>query len=145
MTSPPLLSCVALNGLQLLQQFLNGEARATRASHEFADQLIQPALPLGIIARYFLVTDERARALLGLQQTSNFQLAISSNNCVRINRQVHRELANRRKLIAPGQCTRGHAADHLVDDLPVNRDAAVHIQPALTWYSAIGSNGHLNV
>ena len=105
--------------LQLLHHFLDRESRRAGAGHEFTHQLGQPALPLRIVALDFLLADECPRALLGFQHAADFQFAVGANHGVRVDRQIHRQLPDSRKLIARGQRARRDAAGHLVDDLAV--------------------------
>lgn len=56
---------------------------------------------------------------------------------VRINRQIDCQLANRRKLIALGECTCGDPADHLIDDLAVDRDTAMQVQAHAEGFSCL--------
>ena len=88
------------------------------------------------------MADERPGTLLGFQHASNFEFAISPDDCVRIDRQIDRQLTNRGKLIASRQRRRGNAADHLVDDLPINRHAAVQVQTELEGLSLCGCRAH---
>ncbi|MCP5114505.1 MAG: hypothetical protein GY953_27060, partial [bacterium] len=44
--------------LELRDQLADGEALGTRPGNEFTRQLVEPALPLGIIAPHVLMADE---------------------------------------------------------------------------------------
>src|SRR5437016_6198648 len=102
--SPILQSIVAtirigLTVAQLLQQILYGKARASGARDELAHQLIELALTFEVVALHFLIADERAGSLLGLEHTANFELAIGPHYGVGVDGQVHRDLADGGELI----------------------------------------------
>jgi hypothetical protein len=73
--------------------------------------------------------DERPRSLVGLQAPAQFQLAIGADHGVRIDRQIHRQLSHRRKLVPGLQSAGSDSAAHLVDDLPVDGHPAMPFQP----------------
>src|SRR6516164_590453 len=114
--------------MQLSTKFLNRETHGAGPCDDFAHQLVQPALPLDLVAFYLLPADEGTGPLLSLQHTADFQLAISAHNRIRIDGEVHRQLAHSRKLIARLQHSRSHAAGDLVDNLAVDRHAALDVQ-----------------
>src|SRR5215831_4033408 len=91
------------------------------------------------------MADERPRALLGLEHSSNFEFAISPNDRIRVDRQIHRQLAYGGKLIATLQGAGRHAANHLVHDLAVDRNAAPQVQPELERLSFVFCYNHLEV
>ena len=74
-----------------------------------------------------LVRHERAGSLLRRQHSADFQFPISPNHRIRINREIDRELAHRGELIARPQTAGRDAAEHLVDNLPVDRHAAAQV------------------
>ena len=92
---------------------------------------VRAALPFDGITFHLLVADEGSCPLLRFKHASNFEFTISPDDRVRINRQIDRQLTNGGKLIASGESRRSNAANHLVDDLAVDRDAAVQVQAEL--------------
>ena len=59
-----------------------------------------------------------------------------------VDRQIDRQLTNGGELIASSQCRRRNAADHLVDDLPVNRNPTVQVQAELKRLPLFRSSTH---
>jgi hypothetical protein len=118
--------------MERLLEVPDRETGRTSARDEFRNKLIQLALTLGIVAsgRDFQrpVRDKRPRPLLRVKNAANLHLAICPRHGIRIDRQIHRDPANRRQLIAGTQVAGGHRGENLVDELPINRDTAVGIE-----------------
>jgi len=114
-----------------------GTIRKVAAGHfgflqsHVAREITCPALPppLHLVVFHFLLTDEGAGPLLGLQYASDFQFPIRSHHRIGIDGKVHRHLPHRGKLITRRQTPTRDPAQYLIDDLPVHRHAAVQIQP----------------
>jgi len=75
----------------------------------------------------FLVRDEGSGALMSFEQAAQFQLAIGAHHGVGIDGEIDGELAHGGQLIAGLQRAGGDAAPYLVDELAVDRDAAVQV------------------
>ena len=59
------------------------------------------------------------------------KLAVRAHHRVRIDREIHRELSHGGQLIAGVEAAGRYAAQHLVDDLAVGRNAAARVQREL--------------
>jgi hypothetical protein len=70
-----------------------------------------------------------SRALLGIENAANFHLSISTNHRIGINGQIDGHAANGRKLVANAQGSRSDRSLNLVNELPIDRDAALVVQP----------------
>src|ERR1700682_3842779 len=81
---------------QAIEQFFDRESGGSRAGREFAGQLVELALALGIIFFRFLVGDKSSRTLLGRDKTAQLQLPIGAQHGVGIDCKVYGELAHRR-------------------------------------------------
>jgi hypothetical protein len=127
--SPDIFSKLTL--MKILQQFFQSEARRSGARHEFGRQLAQLPSPLYLITLHLLMADECAGALLGLQDTPNFEFAIGPHHRVGVDRKIYRDLPHRGQLIARSQSPRRHSSRHLIDDLAIDRNTATEIQPEL--------------
>src|SRR5262245_10062969 len=75
---------VVLPLAQYLYQFRQCEASRSRARHELTHHLVELPPPLHFVALHFLVTDERAGTLLGLEHFPDLHLAIGPRHCIRI-------------------------------------------------------------
>ena len=78
----------------------DGEAGGARAGDEFADQLVQAARAIDVVALAPAAGDERAGALLGLEHAADFQLAVGPHDGVGVDRQVHGDLPDGGELVA---------------------------------------------
>ena len=76
----------------------------------------------------FLVADECSRALLGFEQAAEFELAIGAHHGVGIDGEIDGKLADRRQLIAGRQGAGGDTRPDLIDELAIDRDAAMKIE-----------------
>ena len=74
------------------------------------------------------MANEGPRALFGLQNPSDFKFTIRANHRVGIDREIYRQLANGRKLIASVKRASRHSAHDLIDDLAVDGYPAPLIQ-----------------
>ncbi len=70
---------------------------------------------------------KRSRALMGFEQAAEFQFTISAHHGIGIDGEIDGELAHRRQLVAGGQRAGGDPAPHLIDQLAIDRDAAMKI------------------
>ena len=98
------------------------------ARQKIRDQLRQLALPLGIRPLGLLTADESAGALLGFENPADLKLAIGPHHRIRIDGQIHRHLTDRGQLIPRRENARRHRPGNLVDELPVDGDAAALVQ-----------------
>ena len=73
--------------------------------------------------------DERAGALLGVDDPPDLHLAVRLRDRVQVHRQIDGELPHRRQLRAGREAPVGDRQQHLVDDLPVERDAGRGVEP----------------
>ncbi len=73
------------------------------------------------------VPDERAGAHVGLHEAGELELGVGAAHRVGVDGEVDRELAHRRQAVAGPDRARGDGALHLVDDLPVDRHAALQV------------------
>ena len=76
----------------------------------------------------FLVADECSRALLGFEQASEFELAVSAHHRVGIDGEIDGKLTDGGKLVAGGQGAGGDTRPHLIDELAIDRDAGMKIE-----------------
>src|SRR5271156_476739 len=86
--------------LQSVHQLGKTKTICAGPGDHFSGKLLHLPSAGAAIGRHRLLRDKRSRSLLSLQHASNLQLAIGTGHGIRINRQVDRDLANRRKLIA---------------------------------------------
>src|ERR1700733_1213850 len=107
-----------------------GKAKTIRAcpGDHFGCKLLHLPSAGAAIGRHRLLRDKRSSSLLGFQKTSNLHLAIGTGHGIRVNRQIDRDLANRRQLIAGLETAGRECALHLVNHLPVDRHATMHIE-----------------
>jgi hypothetical protein len=126
---------------EALKELGYGETGGASSGHEIAKELAELALVFELIGFDAPVGDKRAGALLGLDDPTNFEFAISSQYGVGIDGQIHGHLADRGKLIASHQGTRSDAPLDLIDDLSIDRHATSQIQ-AKGQGSARGSLCH---
>ena len=112
---------------QTINQILNAKTGSAGASGGVSSDLAELAIALGRLAFEFLVADECSRTLMGFEQAREFEFAVSPHHGVGIDGEIDGELAHGRELISSIQRAGGDAAPHLVDQLAVNRDAAVQV------------------
>lgn len=112
---------------QTIDQIFQSESGGADAGGEFSGHLAELTFALGGIFFQFLVGDERARALMGLDQAAKFQFAVGPHHGIGIDGEVDSKLAHRGQLITSFQRAGGDAAADLIDELAVNRDAAVQV------------------
>jgi hypothetical protein len=127
MTLSPLFLNFCLHVLQPLHQLAQGEPRGSGTRCELTDQLIQPALPLDVIALQFLLCDECAGSLMGLEYAADLKLAVSPQYSIRVDGKIYRELPHRGQSIARRKRSRRDPAHDLIYDLAVDRNAAPEI------------------
>jgi len=113
---------------QSINQFFQSESGGSRASREFPHHLAELTLTVDGLFLWLLVADECPGPLIRFQQTSKFQLAVRAHDGIRVDSEIHRELANCRKLISGGQRPGRNPGSHLVDELTVHGDAGVQIE-----------------
>jgi hypothetical protein len=77
------------------------------------------------------MANEGPRALLGLQNPSDFKFTIRANHCVGIDREIYCQLANGRQLIASVKRACRNSAHDLIDDLAVDGYPAPLVQSKL--------------
>ena len=111
-----------------IDQFFQCESCGTRTGRKFRRHLVKLTFTLGRLLLRLLVADKGPGALMGFEQSPEFQLAIGAHYRVGIDGQIDRELANRGKLIAGGERTGGNSGPHLVDQLAVNGNAGVEVE-----------------
>jgi len=128
--------------LQAVQQLLKRETCGAGSRDDFARDLIQVPLPLGLATLHLLMADKCAGTLLGVDDTANLEFPISSHNRIRVDRKIDGELAHGRQLIACAKRARRDPARDLVDDLPVNGYPAVQVQMELKRFVSGCSESH---
>ena len=123
---------------QTIDHFFEGESGGSRAGREFAGHLVELTFALGGFLFGLLVADECSGALVGFEHASEFELAVGAHHGVGIDRQIDGELAHGGKLVAGGEGTGGNATADLIDQLAVDRDAAVQVErelkPRREWF-----------
>src|SRR6185437_16173893 len=90
----------------------------------------------------FVVADEGACALLGVEHAANFKLAIGTDDGVGVNGKIDSELPDGGKLIASAERARSHAPGHLIHDLAVDGDAARWVQAKAEGRGLFRRSGH---
>src|SRR4051794_21896422 len=88
----PLFTRVVGALMELLDEFLDGEAAGARARYELGDELRELAAALDFIRLDSLLADECASPLLRLQDTANLKFAVGAHDGVRIDRKIHGNL-----------------------------------------------------
>ena len=113
---------------QAIDQVLQGESGGACSGREFSGHLTE--LPFAFDGIFFqlLLGDECSRALVGFEKPPEFQFAIGAHHSIGINGQIDGQLANGGQLIARSKGSRSNSAAHLIDDLAVDRHAAVQIE-----------------
>src|SRR6516162_9784817 len=86
--------------LQAFDELFDGESRRSGAGDEIAHQLLELALPLATVALWFAVRDERSRALLRIDHTADFELAVGAHYRVRIDGEIDGDLPHGGELLA---------------------------------------------
>src|SRR5277367_3364532 len=116
---------------QLLNEIVQCEPSRSGPRNRILCNLRQLLFPLGAAALDFLRADEGPRPLLRLEQSAELELAVGANHGVGIDGEIDGKLAHRGQLIARGERTRRDSAACLIDNLPVDRHAAVQVEPEL--------------
>src|SRR5580704_5874269 len=104
------------------------EASGPGACCKFVDQLLQAAGVLDRVPFDSFVGNESARTLLRIEDASNFHFAIGTRHGVGVDLQVDGYLADGWQLIPGNQDSRSLSGLHLIDELAIERNAAVHVQ-----------------
>ena len=86
--------------LQTVDDLFHAETVAAGPGYKLPHQLGQPALTFDLILLDLFVSDERPRALMSSDDPSNLQLSIGADHSIRVDREIHSELANSGQLIA---------------------------------------------
>jgi hypothetical protein len=129
MTLSSFLWLIGLQLTELINKLLDGKTRGTGASNEFAHQLIELALAFDFVALEFRLGDEGAGALLGFEHAADFEFAIGPDDGIGVDGKIDGHLTHGGELIAGGQQSSGHPSGHLIDDLTINGDSAVRVEP----------------
>ena len=66
--------------------------------------------------------------MLGIEDAANFHLAIGTDDGIGINGEIDGYAADGRKLVSDGHSPGGDGGLHLVDQLPVDRDATARVE-----------------
>ena len=114
-----------------VNQFFQGESRGSRAGREFPRHLAQLTLTFDGLFLGLFIADEGSGSLMRFEQTPKFQFAIGAHDGIGVDREIHRHLADGRKLIAGSQRSRGNPGSNLVHELTVHGDAGVQIEREL--------------
>ena len=114
--------------MERLLEVADGESGGARAGDKFGGELGELAMTLGGRGLDLPVGDEGARALLGIQNSAQFHLAISPRDGIGIDGQIDGDAAHCGELVAGLQRSGSHRRLHLVDQLPVDRHARVGIE-----------------
>ena len=77
----------------------------------------------------FSLRDEGAGPLLRIDHASDFELAIGSEHSIRVDGQIDGDLPDGRQLRSGRQLPRSNPALNLVDELAIDGDAAVLVEP----------------
>jgi hypothetical protein len=101
------------------------------SGEKLATKLPDSSLPFHPIDKRLLVRQERARPLLREEYFADFKFSIRANDGIRIDRQIDRELANGRQLIARTKLAGRNAAHDLIDNLAVHGYAATLVEGKL--------------
>ena len=112
-----------------INQFFQGESGGSRTGRKFPCHLAELTFPLDGLLLWLFIADEGPGALMGFQQTSQLQLAISPHHRVRIDGEIDRELANGGQLITGSQRPGSGSGAHLVDELTIHGHAGVQVEP----------------
>src|SRR5260370_37838248 len=72
--------------------------------------------------------DEGASALLGVEDAANFHLSIGTNDSIGVDGEIDGYAADGGELISDGYGSGGNGSLDLVDQLPVDRNAAVLVE-----------------
>jgi hypothetical protein len=75
-----------------------------------------------------LLSHKRARALLGVENAADFHFAISPHDGIGVDLEVYGNLTDGGKLIAWDEKARSNGSLDLVDELAVERYAAMHVE-----------------
>ena len=114
--------------MQLFDQILNRKASCPCASYTISHDLRQLPLAFRFSTPQLLCADKGAGPLVGLQQSPEFEFAISPNNGVGIDGQVDRELTHGGQLVADGKDPGSNATTRLIYDLAINWHPAVEVK-----------------
>jgi len=127
---------------QSIDQIFQGESGGSGAGGELARHLSELAFALGRLLFQLLVRNKRSRALMGFEQATKLQLAVSAHDGVGIDGQIDGKLADGGKLIPGVQRPGSDAGMGLIDDLAVDRNAAVKIEGELEGATGLGFVPH---
>ena len=114
--------------MQCFDQLFDGEARRARPGDELSNQLPELTLPLALRKLDLPVRDECAGTLLRIERAANLHLSIGAQHSVGIDDEIDGYLAHGWKLISGCQHPCGNRGLYLVDELPIDRNAAVGVQ-----------------
>jgi hypothetical protein len=114
--------------LQLFQKLLDGESRGAGAGHGVGHDLAKLSLAFDIGAGHFLPTDECAGSLVGFKLPAEFEFLIRSDHGIGIDGEIDGELTDGWKLVAGNESPGSNGSAGLVDDLPVDWDAAMQVE-----------------
>ena len=76
----------------------------------------------------FLFADESSRALVSFEHAAEFEFAVGAHDGIGIDCEIDGELAHRGQLVAGGERAGSDAAADLIDELAVDRYAAVQVE-----------------
>jgi hypothetical protein len=129
---------------QSIDQIFQSESGGSGTGCELACHLSELAfaLALGRFLFEFLVRNKCSRALMGLEQSAQFEFAVSAHNGVGIDGQIDGKLADGGQLISGAQGAGRNAGMRLIDDLAVNRNAAAEIERELEGAAGLGFVPH---
>ena len=97
------------------------------ARQELLADLVEHPAALDLVELHLPVADERSGAHVGLHEAGELELVLGAAHRVGVDGEVDRELAHGGEAVARAQRARGDGALHLVDDLPVEGNAALQI------------------
>ena len=120
---------VGLHVAQRLDELPESESGGAGARDELARQLPQDSLPVVPGILHLPVSDECPRPLLGVEESADLHLAVGPGYGVGIDRKIDGHLPHRGQLIARRKRTGGNRSLYLVNELPVDGNAAVYVQP----------------
>ena len=127
---------------QSIDQIFEGESGGAGAGGEFARHLSELAFALSGFLFELLVRDKCSRTLMGLEQATQLQFAVSAHDGVGVDGQIDGELADGGKLISGAQGAGRDAGMGLINDLAVDRNAAVEIEGELERPAGLGFVPH---
>ena len=114
--------------MQILDDVFECQVVLVSAGDQLVADLLQHTLFLVVADLDLLVADEGAGALLGVQDAEQLQVRVGLADGVGVDLKLHGEVPHRGQLLAGQQPLGGDAVTDLIDDLPVERHAALEIQ-----------------